>query len=85
VVRRWIKLGDWNGKANAWSIPVQKLKGDGIDEAAVVCRAARRKSPRPSLAARSRRFIKQRHDGQRSARRFGGSASLSSEEKNGRL
>src|SRR5262249_60443106 len=21
VVRRWVKLGDWTGKANSWSIP----------------------------------------------------------------
>ena len=27
VVRRWVKLGDWTGKANTWSMPVQKLKG----------------------------------------------------------
>src|SRR5262245_24450841 len=35
VVRRWIKLGDWIGKANSWSIPLHKLDGDDIDEAAV--------------------------------------------------
>src|SRR6266576_1910404 len=36
VVRRWVKLGDWTGKANSWSIPVQTLKGANIDEAAVL-------------------------------------------------
>ena len=49
VVRRWIKLGDWNGKANAWSIPVQKLKGDGIDEAAVVVQSGTAEKPKAIL------------------------------------
>ena len=26
VLRRWVKLGDWTGKANAWSVPLQALK-----------------------------------------------------------
>jgi hypothetical protein len=25
VVRRWIKLGDWNGKAETWTMPVADL------------------------------------------------------------
>jgi hypothetical protein len=49
VVRRWIKLGDWNGKANAWSIPVQKLKGDGVDEAAVVVQSGTAEKPKAIL------------------------------------
>ena len=49
VVRRWIKLGDWSGKANAWSVPVQKLKGDGIDEAAVVVQSGTAEKPKAIL------------------------------------
>jgi hypothetical protein len=51
VVRRWIKLGDWSGKANAWSVPVQKLKGDGIDEAAVVVQSGTAEKPKAILGA----------------------------------
>src|SRR3981189_860893 len=39
VVRRWIKLGDWTGTPSAWSMPMQTLKGDGIDEAAILLQA----------------------------------------------
>ena len=50
VVRRWIKLGDWSGKANAWSVPVQKLKGDsGIDEAAVLVQGGTAEKPKAIL------------------------------------
>ena len=51
VLRRWVKLGDWNGKANAWSIPVQKLKGDGVDEAAVVVQSGTAEKPKAILGA----------------------------------
>lgn len=55
VVRRWIKLGDWSGKANSWSIPVQTLrtdgKGDGIDEAAVLVQSGTKEKPKAILGA----------------------------------
>ena len=55
VVRRWIKLGDWSGKANAWSVPVQTLKGDdkgeGIDEAAVLVQSGTKEKPKAILGA----------------------------------
>jgi hypothetical protein len=51
VVRRWIKLGDWSGKANAWSIPVQKLEGDGIDEAAVLMQSGTTEKPKSIVGA----------------------------------
>jgi hypothetical protein len=28
VVRRWVKLGDWNGKAESFTVPVSSLAGD---------------------------------------------------------
>jgi hypothetical protein len=51
VVRRWIKLGDWNGKRNSWSIPMQTLKGDGIDEAAVLVQSGTAEKPKTILGA----------------------------------
>ena len=51
VARRWLKLGDWNGKANTWSVPVQKLKGDGVDEAAVMVQSGTAEKPKAILGA----------------------------------
>jgi hypothetical protein len=51
VVRRWIKLGDWNGKASSWSVPLQTIKGDGIDEAAVVVQSGSSAKPKAILGA----------------------------------
>src|SRR5262252_2407924 len=51
VVRRWVKLGDWTGKANSWSIPVQTLKGTNIDEAAVLVQSGTVEKPKTILGA----------------------------------
>ncbi len=51
VVRRWIKVGDWTGKANSWSIPLETLKGDGIDEAAVLVQSGTIEKPKVILGA----------------------------------
>ncbi len=51
VVRRWIKLGDWSGKAHSWSVPLQALKGDGIDEAAVLVQSGTKERPKAILGA----------------------------------
>jgi hypothetical protein len=51
VVRRWIKLGDWAGKANAWSIPLQRLEGDGIDRAVVLVQGGSSEKPQAMLGA----------------------------------
>jgi hypothetical protein len=51
VVRRWMKLGDWTGKANSWSIPVQTLKGGSIDEAAVLVQSGTTEKPKAILGA----------------------------------
>jgi hypothetical protein len=51
VVRRWIRLGDWNGKANSWSVPLQTIKGDGIDEAAIVVQSGTTEKPKAILGA----------------------------------
>jgi len=36
VVRRWTKLGAWNGKAATWSIPLADFKTTDVDAVAVV-------------------------------------------------
>jgi hypothetical protein len=36
VARRWIKLGDWTGKAQTFIVPIADLKGEHIDAAAVL-------------------------------------------------
>jgi hypothetical protein len=51
VARRWIKLGDWNGKASSWTVPLHALKGDGIDEAAVVVQTGTSEKPKAILGA----------------------------------
>ncbi len=39
VVRRWTKLGDLNGAARVFSIPLSDLRADGADSAAVLVQA----------------------------------------------
>jgi hypothetical protein len=51
VARRWIKLGDWTGKANSWSIPVQTLKAANVDEAAVLVQSGTTEKPKTILGA----------------------------------
>ena len=49
AVRRWIKLGEWNGKASSWSVPLQTIKNDGIDEAAIVVQSGTTEKPKTIL------------------------------------
>jgi len=51
VVRSWLKLGDWNGKANSWSVPTQTLKRDGVDEAAIFVQSGSADKPKAILGA----------------------------------
>jgi hypothetical protein len=51
VVRRWLKLGDWTGKANSWNVPLQALKGDGIDQVAVLVQSGTAEKPKMILGA----------------------------------
>ena len=51
VARRWIKLGDWTGKANSWSVPVQTLKAANVDEAAVLVQSGTTDKPKAILGA----------------------------------
>jgi hypothetical protein len=51
VARRWIKLGDWTGNANSWSVPVQTLKAANVDEAAVLVQSGTTEKPKAILGA----------------------------------
>ena len=51
AVRRWIKLGEWNGTAASWSIPLKDLKNEGADTAAVLLQSGTANRPGPMLGA----------------------------------
>jgi len=51
VVRRWVKLGVWNGKAATWSIPVADFKNDAVDAVAVIVQSGVAAAPGPMLGA----------------------------------
>jgi hypothetical protein len=51
VVRHWAKLGDWDGAARAWTMPVSAIESDGVDAVAVVVQAGTAQSPGSILGA----------------------------------
>ena len=51
VVRRWVKLGVWNGKAATWSIPVADFKSDGVNAVAVILQSGAASAPGPMFGA----------------------------------
>jgi hypothetical protein len=51
VVRRWIKLGDWAGKAETFDVPVQDVQNGGADSAAVVVQSGVASAPKLMLGA----------------------------------
>jgi hypothetical protein len=51
VARRWLKLGDWNGKANTWNVPLSDLSASGVNEAAVIVQSGTADNPGPMLGA----------------------------------
>jgi hypothetical protein len=51
VARRWVKLGDWSGQSKSWTVPVQTIAGEGIDEAAVFVQSGTAEKPRTILGA----------------------------------
>jgi hypothetical protein len=36
VVRRWVRLGEWSGKAESFSVPLSEVSGEEIDKMVVV-------------------------------------------------
>ncbi len=51
VVRRWTKLGDWNGKEQTLSVPLRDLQTGDIDSVAVVVQSGASTAPRAMLGA----------------------------------
>ena len=51
VVRNVLKVGDWNGKAGSWSVPLDNIARDGVDAAAVYVQDGNRDKPGPMLGA----------------------------------
>jgi hypothetical protein len=51
VVRRWIKLGDWTGKAETFSVPVADFQNGSIDGAAVLVQSGVASAPKVMLGA----------------------------------
>jgi len=51
VVRRWIKLGDWSGRAESFDVPVKEFQNGQIDAAAVVVQSGQASAPKMMLGA----------------------------------
>jgi hypothetical protein len=51
VVRSWIKLGDWNGKAETFSVPMKDVQAAGVDSAAVMVQSGVSSAPKLMLGA----------------------------------
>jgi hypothetical protein len=52
VVRHWMKLDTWDGKAHSWSVPIRDIAADGdVDRAAVLVQAGAIEKPSLMLGA----------------------------------
>ena len=51
VVRSWLKVGDWSGKAASWSIPIENVMREGVDGAIVYVQDGDRDRPGAMLGA----------------------------------
>jgi hypothetical protein len=51
VARRWVKLGDWSGRAKSWSVPISAFAGEGVDEAVVLVQSGSAENPKMILGA----------------------------------
>ena len=51
VVRNWLKVGDWNGKAATWTVPIENLNSQGVDGAIVYVQEGNRDKPGAMLGA----------------------------------
>jgi hypothetical protein len=52
VVRRWIKLGDWTGKAETFNVPIKDIQAsNNIDAAAVMVQSGAASAPKMVLGA----------------------------------
>jgi len=51
VVRNLLKVGDWNGSSESWTVPLENLTRDGVDGAVVYVQDGSRDKPGPMLGA----------------------------------
>jgi hypothetical protein len=51
VVRSWLKVGDWNGSATNWTVPLENVSRDGVDAAVVYVQNGSRDKPGAMLGA----------------------------------
>jgi hypothetical protein len=51
VVRNLLKVGDWNGNAGNWTVPLENISRDGVDAAVVYVQDGSRDKPGPMLGA----------------------------------
>lgn len=51
VVRNLLKVGDWNGNAGSWTVPVENVAREGVDGAVVYVQDGNLDRPGPMLGA----------------------------------
>ena len=51
VARRLVKVGDWTGKAESWTIPVDQIRAAGVDGAAAILQSGSAEKPGVMLGA----------------------------------
>lgn len=51
VVRRWIKLGNWSGKAETFNLPIKEIQTGKIDSVAVIVQSGVASAPKLMLGA----------------------------------
>ena len=51
AVRRWIKLGEWNGAPATWTVPLKDVQSAGVDAVAVLLQSGTAARPGPMLGA----------------------------------
>jgi hypothetical protein len=51
VARRWVKVDDWKGAANTWSVPLPQIESDGVNSAAVLVQSGSVDAPNTIFGA----------------------------------
>jgi hypothetical protein len=51
VVRNLLKVGDWNGSAGSWTVPIENITREGVDAAVVYVQDGNRDKPGAMLGA----------------------------------
>jgi hypothetical protein len=51
VVRNLLKVGDWNGSAGSWTVPLENISREGIDATVVFVQGGSREKPGAMLGA----------------------------------